>query len=48
MAHKNKKWISTKIRKVTREGVRGRKVGRKQAVAIAFSIGRRMHRRKRK
>ena len=43
MPHKNKKWISAKIRKITREGVRGRKVPQKQAVAVAFSMARSKH-----
>lgn len=43
MAHRNQKWISMKIRKITREGIRGRKAGRKQAIAVAFSIGRAKH-----
>lgn len=33
--------ISAKIRKIMKEGVRGRKVPVKQAVAIAFSLARR-------
>ena len=34
------KKIGKKISKIMHEGVRGKKVGRKQAVAIAFSMAR--------
>lgn len=47
-SHKNKKFISAKIRKIKKEGVRGRRVSQRQAIAIAFSIARRKHKRKRK
>ena len=43
MAHKNPKFISSKIRKIKQEGIRGKKVSQKQAVAVAFSIARRKH-----
>ena len=43
MTHRNKKWVSVKIRKIKREGVRGRKVSSKQAVAVAFSMARSKH-----
>ncbi len=44
MTHKNKKWVSSKIRKIMHEG----KAKPKQAVAIAFSMGRAMHKKPRK
>jgi hypothetical protein len=37
----NDQWVHEKIRKIMREGVRGRKVSQKQAVAIAMSMARR-------
>lgn len=41
--HQNTKWVSTKIKKIMHEGVRGKKVGAKQATAIAFSMARQKH-----
>lgn len=46
MSHKNKKFISNKIKKIMHEGIRGKKVSHKQAIAVAFSIGRTKHKRK--
>jgi len=42
MKHKSKahKAISHKIREVMKKGVRGRKVSRKQAIAIGYSTAR--------
>lgn len=37
---RGEKFISHKISKIMHEGVRGKKVPRKQAVAIAFSMAR--------
>jgi hypothetical protein len=37
---KSKSWISGKIDKIMHEGVRGKKVPQKQAVAIAYSMAR--------
>lgn len=36
----NHKAVSAKIKKIMHEGVRGKKVSQKQAVAIAFSMSR--------
>jgi len=46
MAHRNKKFISQKIRKIMREGIRGRRVSHRQAIRVAFEIARRRHKRK--
>ena len=43
MTHRNKKWVSAKIRKIMHEGIKGRKVSSKQAVAVAFSMARSKH-----
>ena len=40
MAHKSKGFVSTKIRKIKKEGIRGKKVSQKQAVAVALSMAR--------
>ena len=37
MPHKNKS-VAKKIRKIMKEGVRGKKVSQKQAVAVAYSM----------
>lgn len=39
MPHKNKA-VAIKIKKIMKEGVRGKKVSQKQAVAIAYSMAR--------
>lgn len=36
----SKKWISSKISKIMKEGIRGKRVSQKQAVAVAFSMWR--------
>lgn len=46
MAHKNKKWISQKIKKMMKEDPRHKKRSHKQMVAIAFSMARAKHKRK--
>jgi len=38
--HHHKKAIGQKIKKIMHEGVRGKKVSQKQAIAIAFSMAR--------
>lgn len=42
--HKGKKkasaFVSSKIRKIKKEGIRGKKVSQKQAVAVALSMAR--------
>lgn len=40
MKHEHHK-ISEKIRKIMHEGIRGKKVSQKQAVAVAYSMARR-------
>lgn len=42
MAKKKKygAWVGMKIRKIMHEGIRGKKVSQKQAVAVALSIAR--------
>lgn len=42
--NEREKFISAKIRKIKEEGVRGKKVPQKQAVAIAMSYARKMMR----
>ena len=37
---KGQKFVSAKIRKIKKEGVRGKKVSQKQAVAVALSMAR--------
>ena len=37
---KGKKFVSAKIRKIKKEGIRGKKVSQKQAVAVALSMAR--------
>ena len=37
---KAQKFVGTKIRKIKKEGVRGKKVPQKQAVAVALSMAR--------
>jgi len=37
---KGRKFVSAKIRKIKKEGVRGKKVAQKKAVAIALSMAR--------
>jgi len=46
MAHKNPKWISKKISIVMHEGVKGKKVKRNQATAIAYSMAKAKHKKK--
>lgn len=36
-------WIADKIRKIMHEGIRGRKVSQKQAVAVAINMARKKH-----
>lgn len=45
MEHMN---ISAKIRKIMHEGIRGKKVPLKQAVAVAFAMARRAKKARRK
>jgi len=37
---KSAKFIGAKIRKIKKEGIRGKKVSRKQAIAVALSMAR--------
>lgn len=39
-SRKAQKFVSYKIRKIKKEGIRGKKVSRKQAVAVALSMAR--------
>ena len=44
----NHKALSAKIRKIHKEGIRGKKVSNKQAVAIALSMSRKLKKKKKK
>jgi len=41
MATEKQKYISHKISKIMHEGIRGKKVPQKQAIAVAYSMARR-------
>ncbi len=41
MATEKQKFISNKIKKIMHEGIRGKKVPQKQAIAVAYSYAKR-------